>query len=615
MFEAPWSAGNQRLVKHRRRLARACDACYTRKIRCNLTKPRCRWCDKHDRHCTFERIFASPEKDQLHAAADVPVCPPTVTEELSHSFARTLQAAGPQLGNICTFNGMPVLADSSRKWIEACTGEEIPLHRFSTEARVTELSLADTSDEGTLELPERALLLEEVNLYLSSAYGMFFPVIDKVLFQQTVEAAYDGMSSSVSPGLKSAKVCVFAFHALALTVVERPGRFSHQPSTCFARKAYRLLPDLLSEAATLDGLQALLLLCLCFQGLAGDVFIIDYLLSSASRFVIHLKANLSVLRAWQAPSAANYHARHLFWITHVCDKGFSLVTGLAPRLDMAQCDLDCASQITGNAFSTTHIQGDPVPGSYLYSYTQLAAIHSKIYTTLYSPSVLSQPDAALLQTIRDLDCALEEWRLSLAPSIRPSLQTHTPTRTGPDEPTPRPLETVDMRASVFHLQYHYCLCMIHQTSSRVTTWKQNHNTHAGGSSLAVSVAASRSLLAGFLYSPPAFELGPQNLLFSLPFFLQASTVLFCNILASPNSMPGVTSSLENDNEADLRLLRCTAEHVIAQASSEDPACYSAKIALAGELVSELHRLGLRAVERRVKDQESVVCTSDDGSVP
>ncbi|RDK45850.1 hypothetical protein M752DRAFT_263444 [Aspergillus phoenicis ATCC 13157] len=74
-------------------------------------------------------------------------------------------------------------------------------------------------------------------------------MIGKVFSQGTVKTAYDGASLSVSPGLKSSKVWVLACHAQALTVIERPGRSSQRPSTCFSRKAY---PGLAQRSSDLD---------------------------------------------------------------------------------------------------------------------------------------------------------------------------------------------------------------------------------------------------------------------------------------------------------------------------------------------------------------------------
>lgn len=184
-----------------------------------------------------------------------------LSERHSYNFAQNLHFASRYLGNICTFNGMPVQSKSSRDWIRACTGEDFRLTQLSEGVGGWKESIMlDASDAGVLDLPNLASLEEEINSYRLSAVGMFFPIIEPSLFKDTITAAYDQMISSVSPGWNSARACIYSFHALALTVAGDTTNLSAQSSVRYAREAYRLLPQLLGETATLDGLQALLLL-------------------------------------------------------------------------------------------------------------------------------------------------------------------------------------------------------------------------------------------------------------------------------------------------------------------------------------------------------------------
>lgn len=214
-------------------------------------------------------------------------------------------------------------------------------------------------------------------------------------------------------------------------------------------------------------------------------------MSTASRFIFYLKGNLCLDDSGDS-STIHRHARRLFWITYVCDKGFTLVTGLAPRIDEANCDLNLEESDDGHGSYSE---------SYLRQYVLLAFLQSRIYRYLYSPSASKQSDAQLLQHIRDLDISLEEWRNALPTDSRPSLSLARKNGCS---------RHVDIRASIFHLQYHHSLIMIHQVTSRCTSWLQNKNFQATGSSLAISITASRSLLGGFVYS--SFELGTENLL-------------------------------------------------------------------------------------------------------
>ena len=115
-------------------------------------------------------------------------------------------------------------------------------------------------------------------------------------------------------------------------------------------------------------------------GLAGDFNTVDQLLSAAARYACYLKGHVSPCAVWEKPSDVDRYTRTLFWIVYVCDKGPSMVTGLPPRLDDAECDLDLG-----------HFHhGDPKLGSNLHVYVHLAFLQSRIKGELYSPQALSK---------------------------------------------------------------------------------------------------------------------------------------------------------------------------------------------------------------------------------
>ncbi|PYH91256.1 hypothetical protein BO71DRAFT_433056 [Aspergillus ellipticus CBS 707.79] len=463
MFLGPWNT-NQRVTR-RKRLVRSCDTCHARKVQSDVmqqsqsaTGVPIRIC-----HAPFCEIVlplivnAQPTQSDSNSSSATSICKNTgeSTQRVQEvpaaqdqtidiwapAFARNLQFASRHLGNICTFDGAHVLSTGSQEWMKSCTGSELHLDRYST----AEAPWWQHKPPTGLDLPELSFLYEEVRRYQSSVFGQFFPIIDTSLFESTVRAAYYQEFSTASPSPNSARACIFAFLALASTVNHGPRQFQLKSSVEYACEAHCLLPEVYKEQVTIDGLQTLLLLCLCPQGLAGDFFTIDQLLSAISRFLYHLKGNLSPLTVWGNPSARNCHVRHLFWIAYICDKGFSMVTGLAPVLEDSQCDLTRAG-ITSELDrldGQLHIFGDPYPGSYVDIYARLALVQSQIQHNLYTPSASRKSEADLLRTIRDLDHSLEEWKDSIPLENRPSLASNS-------------RQDFDMRPSIFHLQYHHC---------------------------------------------------------------------------------------------------------------------------------------------------------------
>lgn len=123
-------------------------------------------------------------------------------------------------------------------------------------------SWLDSSPASNLPLPDLASLYEDIKQYQSSIFGSFFPIIDLKLFEKTIKTAYFHERSWESPSVTSAKACVLAFLALRYQVVDssiaQTSRLTRGVE--YAREAYWLLPTLLKESVTVDGLQAFLLL-------------------------------------------------------------------------------------------------------------------------------------------------------------------------------------------------------------------------------------------------------------------------------------------------------------------------------------------------------------------
>ncbi|KAL4998616.1 putative C6 transcription factor [Aspergillus recurvatus] len=506
------------LPKRRGRIARSCDACYLRKIKCDAATPRCDWCSHHGLACTFDRLSKVPAA----TAAKERFGPEGLVETFGPAFAYNLQLAGRYQGNICTFDSTPFFSRSGREWIYHCTGETFkPEYPQPAELSEPPPPMTVASD---LPLPSRTFLYEGIKQYQASH----------------LDAAYSQKYSALSPGIHSARACIFALLALTALAVHGPRGYPLKYSDQYAREAHRLLPYIFEEPVSLDALETLLMLCLCPQGLTGVFHTVDQLLSAAARYACYLKGHVSPCAAWEKPSDAHCHVRKLFWIAYVCDKGVSMVMGLPPRLDDAQCDLSLAQ----------YHHGDPCPEADLHVYVHMAFLQSRIQRDLYCPSALDKGETDLLRTIRTLDHDLDVWKQSPKPSKQPSLRSGGRDRR----------QYTDMRFAVFHLQYHHCMV-------------RNQKAQGPGSSLAVAVTASRSLLQQFVGS--CLDLGPANLLFSISYFVQVIIVLFCNVLSNP---------LDDNSQGDLRLIGSIPSVLERQPLTGSPMSYAARVTSARKII-------------------------------
>ncbi|RDW68691.1 uncharacterized protein DSM5745_08451 [Aspergillus mulundensis] len=215
-------------------------------------------------------------------------------------------------------------------------------------------------------------------------------------------------------------------------------------------------------------------------------------------------------------------------------------TGLPPALNDANCDLTLPA---AQQFSPVFI-----------AFIRLAIIQSQIYRRIYSASALTQTDAELLCTIRELDGLLEEWKQSIPTDSRPTF-------------TSRPTDAESMLSSAFQLEYHYSMATIHQASGRCQSWTDKQNTRAQGSSLAISVAASRSLLGKFSELELQFHqlTGPM---FYLPYLTGAMIHLFCNILLYPE---------EERSQSDLELIIEVPVRMVSQLWPDAPAAFRTQV--------------------------------------
>ena len=108
-------------------------------------------------------------------------------------------------------------------------------------------------------LPEKEVVVQLLDEWGPSVFSRLFPFINKELLEFTIKAAYHDEVTVSSPGTDSARACIHAFTAVCLSSSIYHGhQVMHAEDHVHA--AYKLLPGLLIESVTLDGLQTVLML-------------------------------------------------------------------------------------------------------------------------------------------------------------------------------------------------------------------------------------------------------------------------------------------------------------------------------------------------------------------
>ncbi|KAJ3938625.1 uncharacterized protein N0V96_011355 [Colletotrichum fioriniae] len=504
-----------------------------------------------------------------------------------------LHFAGYYLGDVSSYNGIPFFSADGQEWIRSRAGEDASFQ--------TLFDFPEGNASG--ELPDRTVVEEYLALFRASQFGLSFPVIDFVLFQETIELAYE--QSDGSPSLESvtAKACVFAFFAVVSLF---QGEWNSTPEIdgeACAGAAQRLVAVIL-QGTNITALETVFMLGMyhlfCGHLQQGAMF------QSATCRVLfmlggHLEPGSSRPTPCQTPQAEDDHTsrvrnqlRRLFWLSFKLDKDISLRTGQPPSINDEHCDLTLPKMdwwirsiddLTGG--SPSFLDEATITSALAPDSLQLTIIKSQISTRLYSQSALKKGDAELLRDIRELDDELERWRTSVPPSYRPTL-------TFPRGTAVVRKGRLGMEEIILHFEYHYLMAMIHRASGRCRCWASGEGSGLEGvsSSQALSVQASRSTL----YFLKAAIHGVEQVAFWMVVFYPMSAILtiFCNLLLQP---------LNPQSEEDIELLNSVPKLIESMRNRHLTPNEVAHVKIVDDFVAELTRLGKRAIAKARREQE------------
>ncbi|KAH0562606.1 hypothetical protein GP486_002712 [Trichoglossum hirsutum] len=164
---------------------------------------------------------------------------------------------------------------------------------------------------------------------------------------------------------------------------------------------------------------------------------------------------------------------------------------------------------------------------------RFAIIESRVYKLLYSAKAAKQSDGELLNTIGELDHELEDWKDSIPIDFRPEHEikaSHTP---------------LILHIVVLHFAYYNCLTTIHRMSIHHGYWTSRLSNYAIQglnarplnprvfSSAALCVSAARASIHLIRYIPQ----GDYACVWLIVYYpVSALVTLFANILQNPNDV-------------------------------------------------------------------------------
>ncbi|KAF4342637.1 transcriptional activator Mut3p [Fusarium beomiforme] len=472
-----------------------------------------------------------------------------------------LHYGGTHFGHISQHNGMPLLSEEGRRWIFSRTGQEVLLdpgaENFSNSAQPS-ASYYHHNCQELYELPDRTITEKVFDMFIHSTFSLVFPVVDKILFKDTIELAYQPHAGD-APSLEHLNVL---------------------------------------EIASVNNLQVVFMLNMheVFSGRlrSGAMFH-----AVACRMVFTLGGHTYI--PWKPRSSQitrsereRRQLRLLFWLCYIFDKDIALRTGQPPLMSDDYCDLtlpetyfewysylpNLNESLPHLSFEEEnlmpHLPGDP----------RLSHIKDKTSRILYSAQAAKKSHAQLLRDIRELDEELEAWRQSIPPAFRPALSiTKESQVTLEGMHLPR-----SMRHITLHLEYHHLMTAIHRASGRCmepeseNSYDQPERVSGVASSIALALEASRSTL---VYLRAAICGLASEAFWIIVFYPTAAIItLFFNILMHP---------LHERAEQDLELLKEAADLISSLPVKRLTRCEVEHMERINGFVNELVRLGKCAI--------------------
>lgn len=118
-----------------------------------------------------------------------------------------------QLGHVGSEASIPILFECNQKWLRSKMAENTPLYSMQQQP-VYEPNLSPSclfTSLGTLNgLPNKATVKQAFNTFSASTIGLVFPLVDPVLFEDTITKAFEPCDGTPSMDRTSARACVLA---------------------------------------------------------------------------------------------------------------------------------------------------------------------------------------------------------------------------------------------------------------------------------------------------------------------------------------------------------------------------------------------------------------------
>lgn len=174
----------------------------------------------------------------------------------SRDYPHDSNVLASQLGPNWFFSGISISSEAGYEWIATRTGQNITGIEFSIPIKATH-PVSTTQEAGYL--PDKSSVQVILSAFFDSSLKLSFPILDEVLFETTLETAYESSSLPLSSAQISANACILSTLALSPHFCFETENLFVTDMDIFASKANNLLNQIAGDTS-LTLLQTALLL-------------------------------------------------------------------------------------------------------------------------------------------------------------------------------------------------------------------------------------------------------------------------------------------------------------------------------------------------------------------
>lgn len=399
---------------------------------------------------------------------------PAEVDELADQMCSLITNHSGETRYIGSSSGFSIFSPKGVQWVNAKTGDA-SFEQMIASAAAHEQKWENWKPEVFDDLfgrrvfkplPPKHECISLLKDYFQN-FNCMFPLFHEPTFMHLVEKHYSLDPYEGSGWWASFNVALAIAHRLRVmsNVVDRG---EDGQAWGYLKNAMAVMTELTMRNTDLLSVQALLGMSLFLQGTPNpqpSFFLVAAAIRLSHSIGLHKRGS-----GFHLNEVETEQRKRVFWIAYLLDKDLCLRSGRPPAQDDDDMNVDLPSEDPPDNVGNVPLARETSEGKTTMNLFRLmctfAQIQSRVYKQLYSVRASRQSDGELLNTIGDLDQALEDWKDSIPIDFRPEHEiraNHTP---------------LIVHVVVLHFAYYNCLTTIHRMSVHHGYWTRGLGDYA-----------------------------------------------------------------------------------------------------------------------------------------